>query len=207
MLRAEVVLRGMGGAVTRPDVGREWFDAAFVVLATDGPGGLTVPALCERRWVTKGSFYHHFASLPAFTAALVEDWVTRFAVVLADNAAQPDALRRLEHSTMHTMAIPHEAEAALRAAGRSDRVIGDAVARMDRGREQTLAGGIGGVIPDDRRAERVAAVGMSLLIGVQSAGAPVDRRLLLATGIEWLSGSVGLDVQVGPAGVALNRTA
>lgn len=74
MPRTEVVRRGMGGEqVGRVDVGRDWFDAAFAVLAEHGPGGLTVPALCERRWVTKGSFYHHFAGLPAFTAALVAD--------------------------------------------------------------------------------------------------------------------------------------
>lgn len=123
--------------------------------------------------------------------------------MLAANAAQPHSMRRLEHSTMHTLALPHEAEAALRAAGRSDRVIGDAVAQMDRGREHTLAGGIAGVIPDQRRAETVAGIGMSLLIGVQSAGSPVDRRLLLAVGVGWLQDSVGVDVHLGPAGVVL----
>ncbi|MGQ0845236.1 MAG: TetR/AcrR family transcriptional regulator [Sporichthyaceae bacterium] len=174
---------------------REWFAVAFDVLGSDGPSALTVPALCERMWVTKGSFYHHFGSLPAFTEALAKHWLDGFATVLEENAALADPLRRVEHSTMHTLAIRHEAEAALRAAGRSDRTIGEAVELMDRRRVATLESAVGGIV-DPRRVSTVARVGVSLLIGAQQYGQRTDRSLLLEVGLDWLVSSVRVPVRV-----------
>ncbi len=52
----------------------DWIQAGFAILADGGPDALRVDRLCERLGVTKGSFYWHFADLPAYRTALVEAW-------------------------------------------------------------------------------------------------------------------------------------
>jgi AcrR family transcriptional regulator len=52
----------------------DWIQAGFALLADGGPDALRVDRLCERLGVTKGSFYWHFADLPAYRTALLEAW-------------------------------------------------------------------------------------------------------------------------------------
>ena len=61
---------GSGRRLTAED----WIEAGFAVLAEGGPNALRVDSLCERLNVTKGSFYWHFADMPAYRGALVEAW-------------------------------------------------------------------------------------------------------------------------------------
>jgi len=102
----------------------------------------------------------------------------------------------LEHSTRHTLAIPHETEAALRAWALSERTVRESVARMDRARRHVLRDAVGGVVPDPTRAEVVADMGVALLIGLQQFGRPIDRELFLTAGTEWLTRDVGVAVRV-----------
>ena len=46
----------------------------IAILADGGPNALRLDRLCERLGVTKGSFYWHFADLPAYRTALIEAW-------------------------------------------------------------------------------------------------------------------------------------
>jgi AcrR family transcriptional regulator len=52
----------------------DWIEAGFAVLADSGPNALRIGPLCERLNVTKGSFYWHFADMPAYRSALIEAW-------------------------------------------------------------------------------------------------------------------------------------
>ena len=52
----------------------DWIQAGFAVLAEGGPNALRLDRVCERLGVTKGSFYWHFADLPAYRTALIEAW-------------------------------------------------------------------------------------------------------------------------------------
>jgi AcrR family transcriptional regulator len=52
----------------------DWIQAGFAVLAESGPNALRLDRVCERLGVTKGSFYWHFADLPAYRTALIEAW-------------------------------------------------------------------------------------------------------------------------------------
>ncbi|MVN89273.1 TetR family transcriptional regulator [Deinococcus sp. HMF7620] len=50
---------------------KDWLDAGLKVLSTQGEAGLTVDGLISYMGLTKGSFYHHFAGLPAYRAELL----------------------------------------------------------------------------------------------------------------------------------------
>src|SRR5258707_13517163 len=52
----------------------DWIEAGFAALADSGPNALRIGPLCERLNVTKGSFYWHFADMPAYRSALIESW-------------------------------------------------------------------------------------------------------------------------------------
>jgi AcrR family transcriptional regulator len=70
MLPSMAPLRGPGRRLTTDD----WIEAGFAVLADSGPIALRIAPLCERLNVTKGSFYWHFADMPAYCSALIEAW-------------------------------------------------------------------------------------------------------------------------------------
>ncbi len=53
---------------------KDWIEEGFQILATEGDGGLTVDALCERLERTKGSFYHHFEGRPGYVEDLLAEW-------------------------------------------------------------------------------------------------------------------------------------
>ena len=70
MLPSMTPTRGAGHRLSVED----WIQAGFALLADGGPNALRVDALCDRLGVTKGSFYWHFADLPAYRTALIDAW-------------------------------------------------------------------------------------------------------------------------------------
>lgn len=52
----------------------DWIEASVGALAEGGLASLAVEPLARRLGVTKGSFYHHFASLDALVAAVLVHW-------------------------------------------------------------------------------------------------------------------------------------
>lgn len=56
---------------------QDWLSAGLKALAQDGPAALKAEALARRLGTTKGSFYWHFADVPAFHAALLAEWEDR----------------------------------------------------------------------------------------------------------------------------------
>ena len=51
-----------------------WIDAGYNVLVSDGAAALRAEPMAKQLKTTKGSFYWHFADVPAFHQALVENW-------------------------------------------------------------------------------------------------------------------------------------
>ncbi len=175
---------------------RAYFTAAFAILGARGPEALTIAALCQRLRVTKGSFYHHFTGMPEFVDALLRDWEEGFQKMLDETAGLSDPVRRLEVTAQHTLVIPHETEAALRAWGFSDPVVGAAVRRMDRAREQTYTASLAMVIDDPARCQMLAHMGVSLLIGLQQRERPIDRERFMRIGLEWFETNIGVKTEV-----------
>ncbi|MBD3664597.1 TetR/AcrR family transcriptional regulator [Sulfitobacter aestuariivivens] len=62
----------------------DWLSAGFDTLQSQGPAHLRAEPMARSLGTTKGSFYWHFADVPAFHDALIEAWRTRTLQTLAD---------------------------------------------------------------------------------------------------------------------------
>jgi TetR/AcrR family transcriptional regulator, transcriptional repressor for nem operon len=62
----------------RPSTGarERLLDAAFSLIREKGYSGTSVDELCQAAGVTKGAFFHHFASKEALGVAAAEQWST-----------------------------------------------------------------------------------------------------------------------------------
>lgn len=159
----------------------QYFAAALSQLAAQGAEGLTISRLCQALGVTSGSFYHYFGGWAGFVEALLAHWEdeqTQRIVRLA--RAEAGAEQRLDVLRRQATALPHEAEAAIRAWSRGDRRVDQAQRKVDAQRHAALRAiivDLGLPAPD---AERLATTGMALLVGMQQLHRPVDLGLLNA---------------------------
>jgi AcrR family transcriptional regulator len=156
-----------------------YLEEALEILAELGSDGLTVPELCARLGVTKGSFYHHFSSTAELVTALLEFWAdARSQRLIAASNAEPDPVARVQLLLDIAAGLPHAAEAALRAWGRSNAEVREVVARVDSGRERHLRESmeLGGMPPE--LAALRARIAMAVLVGTQQREHPVDVRML-----------------------------
>lgn len=112
----------------------DWLSAGLAALAQGGPGALAAEPLARRLGTTKGSFYWHFTDLPAYQAALLEEWEQEArARPLAAIADTEGSVARLRALAQH-LACPSEAGAAdraIRAWALSHPDAAAAVARID----------------------------------------------------------------------------
>jgi len=74
----------------------DWLAAGFRALAKDGPVALRAEALARGLGTTKGSFYWHFADVPAFKAAMLGLWQQKVASEIIEIVlAEPDPRERM----------------------------------------------------------------------------------------------------------------
>lgn len=74
----------------------DWLAAGFRALATQGPAALRAEALARGLGTTKGSFYWHFADVPAFKSEMLSLWQIKVAAEIIDMVlAEPDPSERL----------------------------------------------------------------------------------------------------------------
>lgn len=161
----------------------DYFDAAMKVLAVDGFSALKIGKLCKAVGVTTGSFYHYFGSWDGFVTELLEYWEREQTERIVQLATVPDEpTERVAVLKQLALTLPHEAEAAIRAWGNTNPVIADFQRRVDAERLEAVRLVISGVVPDRKKAEYLAFVGMTLLVGLQQWRSPVEakelRRLL-----------------------------
>src|ERR1700728_3280398 len=94
---------------------QDFFTVAFELLEAEGFLALTAAGLCDRMGVTRGSFYHHFASIDDFVDRLLEYWEERYTTtpVASVAAIEGDDAQR-EEQLRFAQLLPHGAEAAIR---------------------------------------------------------------------------------------------
>ena len=157
----------------------QYFEEALDCLAQRGADGMAVGSLCSSLGVTTGSFYHYFGGWSGFVDALLAHWESsqthRIGARMADEATPG---RRLELLQKEVLRLPHEAEAAIRAWGRSEDKVRLALERVDAQRISVVHGIAVDLGVPDRNAKKLASMALALLIGVQQMRTPVDGRLL-----------------------------
>lgn len=67
----------------RPDAKTALLDAALRVIRTQGYAATTVDALCAAAGVTKGAFFHHFATKEALAVAAAHHWAATTSALFA----------------------------------------------------------------------------------------------------------------------------
>lgn len=108
----------------------DWLKAGLDALAASGPEALKAEPLARALETTKGSFYWHFADVPAFRQALLEFW--------GENAALPtepddktDAVAQLHALMRDGFPGASETEAAMRGWARTDPNVAATLADID----------------------------------------------------------------------------
>jgi AcrR family transcriptional regulator len=154
-----------------------YYEAGLDLLAEGGHGALTIAALCERLGVTKGSFYHHFADMPAYVGLLLGHWESEHAtrlIALSESITDPE--ERFDLLRGIAVGLPHGAEAAIRAWSWNSDVVAAAQQRVDHARlaHLTEAGVDAGLEP--ARARRMAKISLSVLIGMQLLERPARKK-------------------------------
>lgn len=141
----------------------DWLNAGLRALATAGPEALKAEPLARELGTTKGSFYWHFADVPAFRKALLDFWGR-----LAGNApARPtdrrEAVTRLHEIMRKGFLDEHATEVALRAWARTDPAAAATLAEIDARRLEylrTVLAQIGVTNPEIARMLYAAQIGM-----------------------------------------------
>ena len=160
----------MAAALSR----QAYFDTGFEILSELGYGGLKLAEVCNRLGVTTGSFYHYFTSWPVYTRDLVQH--VEFV------RAIPDPRQRLDSLIQIGLALPHGAEAAIRAWSSADARVHAVQAEVDQQRFDILFESAQEVLQDNRQAQLFANWAIYLLIGYEQALLPRDTSTF-----EWIA--------------------
>lgn len=143
----------------------KWINAGLTALRSDGPPALRAEPLARRLGTTKGSFYWHFADVPAFHDALLDHWKSRaFADVVALLEGQGNSATRLQDFGAHV--LDDTTAPAIRSWAQEHKGAADALAQVDAERLTymgTLLLQLGLKNPDFARAAYGALIGMPML--------------------------------------------
>ena len=157
----------------------DWYREALGVLGERGSEALTIAVMCERLQITKGSFYHHFGSMAGFVRGLLRYWEQEHSErLIALSEAQADPRERIRVLTDIALELPHASEGAIRAWARSNPEIAAVVERVDQRRVQHIADAVAALGADRDRAQLLAHLSTTVLVGAQTREHPVDHDRL-----------------------------
>ncbi len=118
----------------------DWIEAGFGLLRGAGEQALTTERLCIALARTKGSFYHHFESMPVFARALLEAWEQRHTEApIAAASREADLVGRRRTLDAKVKQLDWPLDLAVRGWGLRDPVAREVVARIDARRISYLA--------------------------------------------------------------------
>jgi len=99
-----------------------WLGLGLEALASEGPEGLTVEAMCKRARKTRGSYYHHFSSAADFQKQLLDWWEETYTHALIEKIEKlGHHSEKLDHLNQLAAHLDPRIEQAVRRLGaRSD---------------------------------------------------------------------------------------
>jgi AcrR family transcriptional regulator len=159
----------------------DYFKTGMQLLAEGGITAVTIANVCARLHVTKGSFYHHFESGPAFHAELLANYEEEYAkrrIQAVDAITDPAS--RLQALLERGVERDHEAESALRAWSRTDPTAAEVMQRVDAARTRYLTDFLVSQGVPEPEARVHADISLALVAGAQAMSRIVDRRKLHA---------------------------
>lgn len=112
----------------------DWLATGMAAMVEAGPDILKAEPLARKLGTTKGSFYWHFADVPAFHAALLAAWEARaIGDAVATVASEDTSVAKLRHlAQMIAETRPEQAaDPSIRAWARGNKQAAQVVARVD----------------------------------------------------------------------------
>jgi AcrR family transcriptional regulator len=161
-------------------VSREaYFETGLEVLSDLGYGGFKLAEVCNRLGVTTGSFYHYFTSWPVYTKELIANWVQeRTEQIVAAVRAETDPLCRVDALIAAALALPHGAEAAIRAWGSLDPEVHAVQVAVDQQRYDIMFDAAKEILPNERVAHFWTAWAVYNLVGFEQCTLARDADTL-----------------------------
>lgn len=158
--------------VTRDD----YYEAAMLILGTEGAGGLKIATLCAELGVTTGSFYGYFGSLDGFIEQFLEYWwesqTTRIAAMATD---AEDAVERIHLVKELASQVPHAAEGAIRSWAHTHPAVAAMQSRVDERRLDVVTEILRPVAASDEEARALGIMALTLLVGLQQWRQPITE--------------------------------
>ena len=145
-----------------------WIRAGLDALAAGGPDNVKIDVLARTLGVTRGSFYGHFGSRPAFLDAMLDDWEQRATTAVVETVERRggDARTRLRRAGALTFGddlLP--IELAVRDWARRDRAVMERLRRVDNGRLAHLRLWFAELCDSEEEVEARAVLAFTLAIG------------------------------------------
>lgn len=157
--------------VTKPRLRKtDWIQGGLSALSSDGPMALNAEAMSRRMGTTKGSFYWHFADVPAFHAALAGEWEQRALASLSRALDRKDSPAQVLRGLMGQSAAEDKLERAMRGWAASDAKIAKVIGQVDSMRMQgvmALLSAMNLANPDFARLLMAARIGAPQLPGTK----------------------------------------
>jgi len=161
---------------------RDWLEAGLGVVGDMGADALTIDALTARIGVTKGSFYHHFASFQEYKDGLLaffEREETLDIIARVEDEGAASARDKMHHLIDVVVAGSSRIEVGIRAWALRDAEARTYQERIDGRRLAYLREVCAALTNDEPRALVMARVCYALYVGCEQIVPPIegdDRR-------------------------------
>ena len=159
---------------------QDWIEEGFRILASEGDGGLTVDALCERLERTKGSFYHHFEGRPGYVEDLLAVWERQATDrIIASGRSDAPVKERLRAVNRQASELKNaRLERAIRGWAAREPQARRVQDRVDRKRLEFLIELCAERMQDQEAAELLARIFQLTLVGAQHVDPPFEGEEL-----------------------------
>lgn len=159
-----------------------WISAALDTLSTEGHTALSAERLSRKLGVTRGSFYHHFASMDEFHEAVLLHWQIVYTDQMLDQGIQQDALTELNRLIALTLDLSMELENNINAWAGANARVAELVAKVEQRRLNRLIDLYQRICNDNEKGKRLAKIAYYGLLGAAHATPRLSKeelRLLL----------------------------